>query len=351
MDLTAAAAPAVLDAGTVTFDVRAFLAGFGTQSDHARIEVTFADGSGAPVGGIATTLDGGIEIDPGPPQALVHDNPLTFVGFVDPSVDPFNGNDRYTAWKEYRDVAGVPVGSRTARVTIFEDSHGTNGNDDYVDLVSFDVVDTGIEQFLKIEVNKTTGSISFKNESATELDINFYEITSDAGLLSNGWDSLADQLVDSQGPNAEDNWREGGGSSSQLLTEAFLHSSNIAVSETITMANGYTGGNGGGEDLKFLYGLSDGRLIAGIVNYVIPVTLAGLATSIRTPTLMAKISCCCSVDFLGPSTLQISTIGKRTTEPVSPAARPQQAFPNQAESCWFPLDWGSSLGRAVVAAA
>ena len=267
MDLTAAVSTSVIDGGTAQFDITAFLAGYTPQNDHPRIEVSFADGAGTPIGGVASVLDGGVVNDGG---TLVFDTPNTFRSFVDATQDPLAVNP-IALWKEYGDVSGIPVGARTARVTILEDSISGNGNDDYVDNVSFDVTDSGVEQFLKIEVNKSSGTIRMVNGSPNALDINFYEIISDAGTLNGGWNSFADQMLDSLGPNPEDNWQEAGGADANLLSEAFVTfdgGSDFALSESQTLSNAYSAGESGAEDLVFQYGLTDGRLIRGIVSYV-----------------------------------------------------------------------------------
>lgn len=263
VDLTTAATATQIDAGTVAYDFTAFLSGWSASNDHPRLELTFQDAAGGQLGAPAV-LDGGVSNAGG---TLTFDTPDTFRSFVDGTLDPLVANP-IAMWKEYGDVAGVPVGARTARVTIFEDTFTANGNDDYTDNVSLDVADTGVEQFLKIQVNKTTGAIQFRNDTPAARDINFYEITSDAGVLDSGWNSLANQQIDSQGAGPEDNWREGGGSDSNLLTEAFLHATTLDPGETITMASAYGGGISGAEDLIFQYGLTSGRLVRGIINYV-----------------------------------------------------------------------------------
>jgi len=147
-----------------------------------------------------------------------------------------------------------------------------NGNDNYSDMFIFDAVQSTLALTLELEVNKTTGLLTIKNDSDFVNDINFYEIFSagDSGTLSSGWNSLADQGIDSLGGDAEDNWQEGGGSDTNLLTEAFvLGSTNFATGgDSESMAGGYTGGNGGVEDLIFRYGKSNGQLVTGVVSYV-----------------------------------------------------------------------------------
>jgi len=271
-DITTAFAASAIDQGTLQIDFSGYLAGFTAQQDHGVLELAFLDGNGTQLGGIASRLDGGAPLA-GDGQSIVFDDPDDFVEFADASFSPtvvanFPANPT-AAWKLYRDFVGVPVGARSAVVSI----PGT-GNDNYIDLVSLDVIDSGQEQFLRLEVNKSSGAISVVNGTTESLDIEYYEITSTAGELSAGWNSFQDQMLDSLGPDPEDNWIEGD-VDANLLTEAFLGASTFSVAETQTLANAYGGGSGGAEDLQFSYGLATGELLRGIVTYVTSAALDG----------------------------------------------------------------------------
>ena len=154
-----------------------------------------------------------------------------------------------------------------------------NGNDNYADMVIFDAVQSTQSVELTLEVNKTTGALTIINDQvAVDEDVNFYEVFSsgDSGTLNTGWNSLADQMIDSLGGNPEDNWQEGGASANRL-TEAFLLGSTDLTSggTSVTMTSGYSGGNGGAEDLVFRYGTTDGALKQGFVTYITSAALPG----------------------------------------------------------------------------
>ncbi len=128
---------------------------------------------------------------------------------------------------------------------------------------------------LTLEVNKTTGSMKLINKSGFDFseDINFYEITSAGGALNkNGWFSFDAQNFDSDGFGTGQSWDEGGGSDSNLLTEAFLlGGSSFADTDSAILGTAFDPSVFGASDgdLEFFFGLADsGSRIQGIVEYV-----------------------------------------------------------------------------------
>ena len=190
-----------------------------------------------------------------------------------------DANRRYWALYEFRGL--IPTDATEVTITVTDGranaaaagaSTGGNGNDNYADMMIFDAVQSTEALTLELEVNKTTGAITILNNANSTFDINFYEIASAGGTLNSGWTSLADQNTDSLGPNPEDNWQEGGGSSANLLTEAFLTGSsgfaaNSGQGGSETLSSAYSAGEAGDEDLVFRYALADGTVSAGVVTY------------------------------------------------------------------------------------
>ncbi|MCA9186737.1 MAG: hypothetical protein KDA99_14015, partial [Planctomycetales bacterium] len=262
-DLTQVAPAETIDAGTVGFDFSAWLAGYTAQNDHPRLELEFQDDSGTRIG--RPIIFDGAEFGPD----------TYFIGTA--SGDPVEtAANPLAVWKNYQATGGIFVGARTAQLTIFQDSISGNGNDNYVDLLSLDVADTGVPQFLAIEVNTTTGAVKILNQTTDDVSLNFYQLVSEGDSLSpSGWSSFHDQSLDSLGGTPEQNWTEGGGSDSSELVEAFLlGTSSVDVGETLDMGKAYDA-SVDARDVRFYYGLPNGSLLRGIVTYVEGGTLVG----------------------------------------------------------------------------
>ena len=144
---------------------------------------------------------------------------------------------------------------------------------------------TGLEgnsSILTLTVNKTSGATSIRMPTNAEFDrsIQFYEIKSAGNLLTTQtWNSFANQNIDAidgpdpgtiVGDSPEENWTEGSGSGTGILTEAFLiNSTNFdPLDAPISIGSIYTGGDLGAEDLVFTYGLTDETLVFGRVSYI-----------------------------------------------------------------------------------
>ena len=133
---------------------------------------------------------------------------------------------------------------------------------------------------LTLEVNTVTGAIRLDNSSDLPFEIKGYEINSPAGALNAaGWNSLADQNLDSIGNGDGESWGEDAASSNTELREAFLLGSSTFASESSqTLGSGYNPavlGSGEDGDLTFSFLTADGAIRDGNVSYVSDGTLFG----------------------------------------------------------------------------
>ena len=133
-----------------------------------------------------------------------------------------------------------------------------------------------------IEVDKTTGAITLKNNSAAPLNLEYYAISSTAGAMNvGGWNSLDQQnynAVDGPddgsvaGDSPGEGWDAAGGSNANLLNELFLGSAGslLAPNATLSLGNAYNTSVFGGADgdLQFEFGVNGGALFEGTVSYV-----------------------------------------------------------------------------------
>ena len=81
--------------------------------------------------------------------------------------------------------------------------------------------------------------------------------------------SLQDQNLPNfpAGSGVGDGWEESGGASANILAENFLlGSSTIQVGQQISLGSAFS--TGGTEDLFFRYGLENGLLLYGVVEYL-----------------------------------------------------------------------------------
>lgn len=99
-----------IDAGGSQFTFSAQIAGYLPQTDTGLLELEFFDGSDFSLG-VSATLDGSSGGDD---------------GLID-------------TWDLFTESSLIPSGARKATVRILQTSAGSNGNDNYVDLVSLDV--------------------------------------------------------------------------------------------------------------------------------------------------------------------------------------------------------------------
>lgn len=160
-------------------------------------------------------------------------------------------------------------------------SHALTADDALADMVfGPDVV--GATAIPSIEVNKSTGAITLKNNAAAPVKLEYYSIASAAGALKTStWSSLDDQnynAVDGSdvgstpGDTPGEGWDEAGGSNANQLIELFLGAagSTLAPNATLNLGSAYNtsifgGANG---DLVFKFGVLNGSLVTAPVTYV-----------------------------------------------------------------------------------
>lgn len=113
--------------------------------------------------------------------------------------------------------------------------------------------------------NTTSGAVSIVNGEANAFDITYYQINSAAGSLNlASWNSLDDK---EGGDPVGTGWDEAGGASSNILSEIRLEGiTTLAPSASSSLGNAFS--VGGAQDLSFSYGLPNGTLLPGFVEYV-----------------------------------------------------------------------------------
>ncbi len=125
---------------------------------------------------------------------------------------------------------------------------------------------------LSLQVDRSTGEVTIMGVAQSDWQINYYQITSaDDSLTTTGWNSLADQDFDGNGPvtGFGNGWEEAGGNNSGSLGEGFLlDSSTIAVDAEVSLGSAYNTSIDA-QDLVFLYRNQLGLIYEGSVVYVI----------------------------------------------------------------------------------
>jgi hypothetical protein len=123
---------------------------------------------------------------------------------------------------------------------------------------------------LTLRVDAFTGTTTLLGDVDESVLMNYYQITSPGdSLAETGWNSLADQDYEGNGPpNGSGNgWEEAGGSGSGVLAEAYLlGDSSIAATESINLGSAYNP-SVNAQDLGFTYLTDVGKLFEGNVEY------------------------------------------------------------------------------------
>lgn len=147
----------------------------------------------------------------------------------------------------------------------------------------------GETSVVSVEVNRTTGGISLRNNTASAVSLEYYKLASSGGgLLPEAWESLDAQNYNAvDGPDggelADDSdgegWDASASSSATQLIELFLGSGGSILEPQASLDLGlaydadlFGAANG---DLVFEFGIANGGLFAGPVAYVDSMPLVG----------------------------------------------------------------------------
>jgi len=147
---------------------------------------------------------------------------------------------------------------------------GNQMNADQVQLEDVDISVVPIET-LDLLVNTTTGDVQIRNNLASPLNLDYYEITSTLGVLeSDNWASL--DAADGGLPVTNDyltGWDIAEGSSDFVLSEGnFVGSSTVSMGSPIDLGNVFkTGTAVGDRDIRFFAGIAGGGVVRGTVTY------------------------------------------------------------------------------------
>lgn len=128
---------------------------------------------------------------------------------------------------------------------------------------------------MTLEINTTNGNLTIANKSGSPIEIDGYEITSDAGSLNFGnWNSLQDKDYEESGaPGDGMGFEELGTPSNHSLNEAILTSSYTFVdTESVSLGSVFDLGT---QDLAFRVRTPGGTFIPGIIEEVTSVAVPG----------------------------------------------------------------------------
>lgn len=121
-------------------------------------------------------------------------------------------------------------------------------------------VDDAANHFLVLEVNTANGQVRFRNQTASPVKLDWYDIKSSAGALSAGtWSAIQQQSISGfpAGNGSGNGWEKAGGSSSTAIGESYLlGNSSLASGGNVGLGAPYT--LGGAHDLIFEYGAISG---------------------------------------------------------------------------------------------
>jgi hypothetical protein len=217
IDVSTGATGSRIPSGELAVRLSAWMSSFGNDSDGGNVQVDFKNPGGTTIG-----------------SAIISD------------ADFGPGN----VWSINSGEGFVPVGTVSLRVSIFGTPRNF-GADGYIDNV-----DVRIVQPLILEVNTANGQVSLKNESGAAVNIDYYEVTSDAGALdATDWNSLQEQNRPGfpAGNGSGNGWEQFGGASAIAIGESHL-TGNSAVANNASINLGAAFNAGGAHDLVFRYG-------------------------------------------------------------------------------------------------
>jgi hypothetical protein len=169
--------------------------------------------------------------------------------------------------------ASFAVDENALNILTFDQNRGENAIDEIRIGDSFqDVVSrTLLPEMITLEVNTVTGAITLSGGETDSFTFNYYQLTSPGGSLNPaGWNSLADQDYDGNGPadGSGNGWEEGGGVNPGVLAEAYLLGSSATTpGETVSLGNAYDTAVDA-RDLEFRYRAASGQNFFGEIIYV-----------------------------------------------------------------------------------
>jgi hypothetical protein len=235
IDVTGGASGPLIAGGTAGFRLGGFFSGYLEQPDRGTVHVNFLNNVGASLGTASVT-----------------------------SVDTLT-------WNEYTASGTIPIGTTTARVSIFGAPGFAGGPSAYIDNVDFQV--TTQLPVLSITVNRNTGNITLVNQTGSAKNISGYSIASAfEALAPASWLSIADNYDSGNpGPNQVDPahaWAEQTPPADHDdLTESdpSTAGASLANGRNVNLGNAWI--RTSHEDLTFQY-TSGGLPVTGIINYV-----------------------------------------------------------------------------------
>lgn len=124
-------------------------------------------------------------------------------------------------------------------------------------------VNATLERVLTLKVNRTTGATNLVSDSGTAVGLTGYDVTSASGLLSTGWNSLADQSVGS--------FQEASPTANNLSELDPSGTTNVTMTG-FNLGTAYAPANAPfgspiPDDLNFSYRDDSGQLTTGLVEY------------------------------------------------------------------------------------
>jgi hypothetical protein len=163
------------------------------------------------------------------------------------------------------DAARIPTGFQFDRAGVLS---GGGLNADQLAFSNIDVTKSATTALtLKVTTSGgNAGKMEIVNTSGTPFNMAYYQIASPLGALSlSGWNSLDDQ--EGNDPVGM-GWQEAGGSSGLIIAEGNLTGAKSFALPTDSVQLGNAYDTAGAQDLRFHYGLPDGTLLRGFVEYV-----------------------------------------------------------------------------------
>ncbi|MFN3166275.1 MAG: hypothetical protein ACE37H_04335 [Phycisphaeraceae bacterium] len=161
----------------------------------------------------------------------------------------------------------------TLNILTFDQNRGENAIDEIRIGDSFDDVVAGtlLPETLTLRVDTVTGAMSLLGGETDSFTFNYYQLTSPGGSLNPaGWNSLADQDYDGNGPadGSGNGWEEGGGVDANVLAEAYLRgSSTTTPGEVIDLGAAYNPAVDA-RDLELRYRAESGQNFYGQIVYI-----------------------------------------------------------------------------------